>query len=82
MLVAIVVIWAVVIPVALLAISWLAPDRPEAGSEPADESVRAGSKPVTELPRRARGVARLSRITSRRACPEPASDARRRPTSA
>ena len=79
--VAIVVVWAVVIPGAVLAISWLAPDRPEASRAQTNESERAGRLPTTP-PRRARRTLRLSRIPARRVCPEFMTYARRRRTSA
>jgi hypothetical protein len=81
MLVTIVVVWAFVIPIAVLAISWHAPDRPNGPSARADESVSAG-KPVTAVAPSAHRAGRLSRIAGRRLCPELNTDSRRRRTSA
>jgi hypothetical protein len=81
MFVAIVAIWAIVIPVAVLAISWQAPDRLGARGAQANESLGAGMS-VTAVHPRARRPARLSRVVGRRSCPELMGDARRRPTSA
>ena len=81
MVLTVVAIWAVVIPVAILAISWGASDRREDNSMQTNESVSTGKLP-TAVPRRPRRAARPSRATARRVCPELAGDARRRPTSA
>ncbi len=81
MLFTIVAIWAVVIPVAVLAVSWGAPDRRETREAQTNESV-SSREPRTAVPPRAHRAVRPTRITARRTCPELAGDARRRPTSA
>ena len=81
MLFTIVAIWAVVIPVAVLAISWRAPDRREARKAQSNESVST-REPRTAVSPRAHRAVRRSRTSARRTCPELAGDARRRPTSA
>ena len=81
MLFTIVAIWAVVIPVAVLAISWRAPDRREARKAQTDESVST-REPRTAVSPRAHRAVRRSSTSARRTCPELAGDARRRPTSA
>jgi len=81
MLFTIVAIWAVVIPVAVLAVSWGAPDRRETRKAQTNESVST-REPRTAVTPRAHRAVRPSRITARRTCPELAGDARRRPTSA
>jgi hypothetical protein len=78
MLFAIVAIWAVVIPVGLLAISWGAPDPREPQT---DESVST-LEPPTAAPSLVHRAVRPGRTTVRRRCPELAREARRRPTSA
>ena len=81
MLFIIVAIWAVVIPVAVLNVSWRAPDRREARKAQANESVSA-REPRTAVAPRAHRAVRPNRTSARRRCPELADDARRRPTSA
>ena len=81
MLFTIIAIWAVVIPVAVLAMSWRAPDRHEARKAQANESVST-REPRTAVSPRAHRAVRPSRTSARRTCPELASDPRRRSTSA
>ncbi len=82
MLVVMVAIWAVVIPVAVLAISWQAPDRPEAGTAQTNYSVSPGKHPAPAPWRGPRRAARLGGATARRVCPELAGDVRHRRASA
>ena len=77
MLYTIMAIWAVVIPVATLAVSWGTPDRREA-SEVHNESTSTGKSRTAVAPR----AARPSRATARRMCPQLAGAAHRRPASA
>jgi hypothetical protein len=81
MLFTIVAIWAVVIPVAVLAISWGAPDRREVCEVQTNELIGTG-KYRSAPPRAQRTPTRPSRAAARRVCPDLGGDARRRPASA
>jgi hypothetical protein len=80
MLLTIVAMWAVVIPLAILGVSWQAARRREARVSLTDaprQTTPAGSLPVC-----ARRAARPRRTITRRVCPELPRGAGRRPASA
>ncbi len=81
MLLTIVAIWAVVIPLVILGVSWQAANRRDARPAQArGRSIPTHRQPgVPECVARA---ARPSRTTRRRVCPQFARGARRRPASA
>jgi hypothetical protein len=74
MLLTIVAIWAVVLPIAILAISWHAANVREArGSQTTDRStpeLRRSTAPAAFLPACAVRTARPRRTITRRVCPE------------
>ncbi|MGZ4299930.1 MAG: hypothetical protein ACXVVK_23080 [Solirubrobacteraceae bacterium] len=80
MLLTIIAIWAIVIPLVVLAISWEAANRREART--AQGSGRTGAKRLPAgMPRCTRRALRPRRTITRRVCPQH-SRARRRPASA
>jgi hypothetical protein len=81
MLVTIVAIWAVVIPIVILGVSWQAANRRDArAAEARGRSVPTHRQPV--VPACVARAARPSRTTTRRVCPQLDRGARRRPASA
>jgi hypothetical protein len=85
MLLTIVAIWAIVIPLVVLALSWqLANMRDTRAVEPAHGSAsrRGTSRPAGSVPRCAVPAGRPRRTTTRRVCPELPRGVRRRPASA
>jgi len=83
MLLTIVAIWAVVIPLAILGISWQTARLREArASLSAQRRAPRPTSPAGSLPACARRAARPRRTITRRVCPESPRGARRRPASA
>ena len=83
MLLTFIAIWAIVLPVAILAVSWQAARlREERGSQTADRSVPRLASPVGSLPACAHRAARPRRTITRRICPEFPRSAGRRSASA
>jgi hypothetical protein len=81
MLLAIVAIWAVVIPVSVLLVSWDAARRRQArAAQPRRVSLASHRQPG--VPACVARPARPSRTTTRRICPHVAGRVRRRPASA
>jgi hypothetical protein len=83
MLLTIVAIWAVVIPLAILGVSWQAARLREARASLAEG--RPAPRPTSQagsLPACARRAARPRRTVTRRVCPEHPRGAGRRPASA
>jgi hypothetical protein len=77
----IVAIWAVVIPLVILGVSWQAADRRDArAAQAGGRSVPTRRQP--DVPACVARAARPSRATTRRVCPQRARGARRRPASA
>ncbi len=86
MLLTIITVWAVIIPVAVLAFSWQAAKRREAGAARAHARAAAEDyrvlSPRGATPPCASRPARPRRTVTRRVCPEHAHGAGRRPASA
>lgn len=86
MLLAIVAIWAIVIPVAILAVSWQAANlREERALRAAARSIETHHRAAPPVGGRAActvRAARPRRTITRRVCPEFSRGARRRPASA
>jgi hypothetical protein len=83
MLVTIIAVWAIVLPLTILAASWQAARlREDRGRLTAASSVPAPASHAGSLPDCARRAARPRRTLSRRVCPELPGDAGRRPASA
>jgi hypothetical protein len=81
MLLTVVAIWAIIIPLAILGVSWQSTRLREARTD-ATRSAAAPSTPAQSLPACARRGARPRRTITRRVCPELPRGARRRPASA
>ena len=83
MILTLVAIWAIVLPVAILAVSWQAARlRDVRSSQSADRSGPRVASPVGPLPACARRAARPRRTITRRLCPELPSGAGHRSASA
>jgi hypothetical protein len=83
MLLTMVAIWAIVLPVAVLAISWQAARRREVrSSQNADRSAPRMTSPAGSLPACAVRAVRSRRTVTRRVCPELPRSAGRRSASA
>jgi hypothetical protein len=86
MLLTVVAIWAIVIPLAVLAISWqvanLRDERALRALERSTPEPRPGAAPASGAPACAVPAARPRRTLTRRVCPERPRGAGRRPASA